>query len=75
MLKGDAYGEGADLWGVGCVAYELMGVEPLWRRRGLLSVAVLTDPVRPESLPNCYSVELRKVLHSTVPLRNSDHLM
>eukprot|EP00960_Hanusia_phi_P046732 758001-Hanusia_phi.AAC.1 len=38
VLKSEHYGEAADMWGLGCIMYEMMSLNFLWESKGLLAI-------------------------------------
>ena len=40
VLKSEHYGEAADMWGLGCILYEMMSLNFLWESKGLLAIKV-----------------------------------
>jgi len=62
ILFNEAYGERVDIWGAGCIFYELMTLDFLWERRGMLGMTVQSEPVTPASLPARLSPDLRSII-------------
>ena len=42
-MSDEAYGTEADIWGLGCIALEMMSLNFLWEVKGLLSIKVSTS--------------------------------
>ena len=40
VLQNEEYGPAVDVWGAGCILLEMLTLDFLWERRGLLSVQV-----------------------------------
>ena len=40
MLNSESYAEEADVWGLGCISYELLSMQFLWEQKGLLAIKV-----------------------------------
>lgn len=71
VMNREAYGESVDLWGIGCIGYEMMTLDFLWEKKGILAASVHKTPMKPEALPDRFSY-LRKILphkHSWLPHR------
>ena len=41
ILYNDAYAEPVDIWGLGCIFYEMLTFDFLWERRGMLGAVVI----------------------------------
>jgi serine/threonine protein kinase len=57
VLQMDAYGDGVDVWGLGCIALEMMTMQPLSERGGMLGLEVharspITGSAQAPSPPN-----------------------
>jgi hypothetical protein len=44
-MNHESYGEGVDIWGAGCIGFEMMTLDFLWERKGLLAATVKMNPV------------------------------
>lgn len=62
VLQNDEYGSAVDVWGCGCVAYEMMTFDFLWERKGMISVQVLSRPFTAHELPAHFSDGLRALV-------------
>ena len=62
ILFNEAYGERVDIWGAGCIFYEMMTLDFLWERRGMLGAIVQSQPMTPASLPSRLSPGLRSII-------------
>ena len=40
VMNHESYGEGVDIWGAGCIGFEMMTLDFLWERKGLLAATV-----------------------------------
>mmetsp|Transcript_63471 Transcript_63471/g.156253 ORF Transcript_63471/g.156253 Transcript_63471/m.156253 type:complete len:366 (+) Transcript_63471:130-1227(+) len=60
VMNREAYGESVDLWGIGCIGYEMMTLDFLWEKKGILAASVLKTPLKPEALPDRFSYFLRE---------------
>ena len=61
VLQKEEYGNPIDMWGVGCILYEVMTLDFLWTRKGMLSVQVMSKPFRPQDFPKYYGYEFREL--------------
>mmetsp|Transcript_48051 Transcript_48051/g.120117 ORF Transcript_48051/g.120117 Transcript_48051/m.120117 type:complete len:751 (-) Transcript_48051:282-2534(-) len=61
VLQKEDYGNAIDLWGVGCIMYEVMTLDFLWARKGMISVQVMTKPFRPSDFPQDFSFDMREL--------------
>ncbi|KAJ1469338.1 kinase-like domain-containing protein [Baffinella frigidus] len=66
VMNHEAYGEAVDMWGVGCIGYEMMTLEFLWEKKGLLAALVKTQPLKAAALPERFSGALRDCVVSTL---------
>ena len=64
VLQHDAYAETVDVWGIGCIAIEVLTLDFLWERKGMLAANVASEPVRASQLPNLYPAVLREAVAS-----------
>jgi serine/threonine protein kinase len=64
VLQYDGYGPSVDVWGVGCLAYEMMSLDFLSERKGMLASEVQRQRVRQRDLPAAYNAGLRDVVAS-----------
>ena len=48
-MNHESYGEGVDIWGAGCIGFEMMTLDFLWERKGLLAATVKMNPVGEKS--------------------------
>mmetsp|Transcript_32502 Transcript_32502/g.73039 ORF Transcript_32502/g.73039 Transcript_32502/m.73039 type:complete len:867 (-) Transcript_32502:41-2641(-) len=62
VLQSDEYGTAVDIWGIGCIVLEMVTLDFLWQRKGLLSVQVLSRPVEVNNFPSEYSSSLRQLV-------------
>mmetsp|Transcript_20176 Transcript_20176/g.46490 ORF Transcript_20176/g.46490 Transcript_20176/m.46490 type:complete len:761 (+) Transcript_20176:206-2488(+) len=61
VLQKEDYGNPIDLWGVGCILYEVMTLDFLWARKGMISVQVMSKPFRPSDFPQDFSFDIREL--------------
>uniref|UniRef100_A0A7S0F3Q2 non-specific serine/threonine protein kinase n=1 Tax=Hanusia phi TaxID=3032 RepID=A0A7S0F3Q2_9CRYP len=64
MLQREGTGEPVDIWGLGCVALELVTLSFLTDRKGMLGVEVLSTPLDAGRLPHRFSPSLRRCIVS-----------
>lgn len=64
VMNHESYGEGVDMWGVGCIGFEMMTLDFLWERKGLLAATVKMNPLTAEQLPKQFSAALRECVCS-----------
>ena len=64
-----AYAEPVDMWGVGCIAFEILTNDFLWRRHGTLGLLVRETPIRPCDLPAAYTDDLRLAVAACLAFR------
>eukprot|EP00281_Chroomonas_sp_CCMP1168_P012848 CAMPEP_0206279270 /NCGR_PEP_ID=MMETSP0047_2-20121206/37936_1 /ASSEMBLY_ACC=CAM_ASM_000192 /TAXON_ID=195065 /ORGANISM="Chroomonas mesostigmatica_cf, Strain CCMP1168" /LENGTH=739 /DNA_ID=CAMNT_0053709215 /DNA_START=16 /DNA_END=2236 /DNA_ORIENTATION=+ len=57
----EEYGPPVDVWGVGCILYEIMTLDFLYDKKGMLCVQVLTRPFKPSDFTQDYSQEMREL--------------
>ena len=69
ILYNEAYGEAVDIWGAGCVFYEMLTMDFLWERRGMLGASVQHEPVTSEWLPPTLSHGLRGLVAACLRFR------
>ncbi|EKX38854.1 hypothetical protein GUITHDRAFT_76837, partial [Guillardia theta CCMP2712] len=62
VLFNEPYAEPIDVWGVGCIFWEMVSLEFLYERKGMLAANVHTDPITQDSLPPKISVNVRKLV-------------
>jgi len=60
VMNHQQYGEAVDVWGVGCIGLEMMTLEFLWEKKGLLAAEVKKTPKKIDSLPDRFSPALRE---------------
>uniref|UniRef100_A0A7S0YX26 non-specific serine/threonine protein kinase n=1 Tax=Hemiselmis tepida TaxID=464990 RepID=A0A7S0YX26_9CRYP len=61
VLQKEDYGNAIDMWGVGCILYEVMTLDFLWARKGMISVQVMSKPFRPSDFPQDFSFDIREL--------------
>ncbi|EKX53160.1 hypothetical protein GUITHDRAFT_64350 [Guillardia theta CCMP2712] len=64
MLQREGTGEPVDIWGLGCIALELVTLSFLTDRKGMLGVEVLSTPLDAGRLPHRFSPSLRRCIVS-----------
>uniref|UniRef100_A0A7S4NYJ1 non-specific serine/threonine protein kinase n=2 Tax=Guillardia theta TaxID=55529 RepID=A0A7S4NYJ1_GUITH len=64
VLQYEGYGPSVDIWGVGCLAVEMMTLQFLFERQGMLAMQVQRNPLQPKDLPAKFSLSLRKLVAS-----------
>lgn len=60
VMNHESYGEGVDIWGTGCIGFEMMTLDFLWERKGLLAATVNVNPMTADQLPKQFSPALRE---------------
>jgi NIMA (never in mitosis gene a)-related kinase 1/4/5 len=58
IIQHKPYDMKVDIWGIGCVAYNLACLEPPFQAENLISLARLIVKARPKPIPSCYSPRL-----------------
>jgi hypothetical protein len=64
-----AYAEPVDMWGVGCIAFEILTLDFLSNRRVLLGTLVRETPIRPRDLPAAYADDVRVAVAGCLAFR------
>jgi NIMA (never in mitosis gene a)-related kinase len=59
VMNHEAYGESVDIWGIGVIGYEMMTLDFLWEKKGIMAAAVHAKPLKAEDLPDRFSALLR----------------
>ena len=62
VLQYDGYGPPVDVWGVGCLAFEMMTLDFLYDRKGMLASDVQRKPIYSKELPPTYNPRLRDIV-------------
>lgn len=60
VMNHEAYGESVDIWGIGVIGYEMMTLDFLWEKKGIMAAAVHNKPLKPEDLPDRLSAFTRQ---------------
>jgi len=71
------YTAAGDVWGLGCIAYELLSKDLQFENyvpglNNFLSMRVKSQPITPDCMPSSYSLELRALVCSMLALRPED---
>ena len=59
VLQMDAYGDAVDVWGLGCIAVEMMTMEPLSQRPAMLGLVAFPPPPPPPAAAAAQSASRR----------------
>eukprot|EP00802_Teleaulax_amphioxeia_P021059 Tamp_21385.p1 GENE.Tamp_21385~~Tamp_21385.p1 ORF type:complete len:366 (-),score=94.77 Tamp_21385:51-1109(-) len=60
VLNAELYAEEADIWGLGCIALEILSLQFLWEQKGLLAIKVLQREIAVTDMNKAYMLELRQ---------------
>ena len=71
ILFNEAHGECVDIWGAGCIFYEMMTLDFLWERRGMLGATVRDAPLTAASLPERLSPGLRSIIAACLAYKSA----
>jgi serine/threonine protein kinase len=71
ILFNEEYGDRVDIWGAGCIFYEMLTLDFLWERRGMLGVTVQNAPMTAAAIPSRVSYGLRSVVAACLAFKGS----
>lgn len=73
VVKGLPYGEKADIWGIGCILYQMATLAPPFNSTNMLSLATKIVEAEYEPLPeNIYSTKLSLVIRRCLTVKAED---
>lgn len=67
VLNSERYAEEADIWGLGCIALEILSLKFLWESQGLLALKILQQPITANYMNREYMPELRQCVAGATP--------
>lgn len=59
ILFSDSYDEAVDVWGLGCIMFEVVSLDFLWERKGMLGAAVRETPLTMADINGNVSIPAR----------------
>ena len=71
ILCNEEYAEPVDIWGAGCIFYEMLTLDFLWERRGILGAMVRTEPLTADALPSRLSVSIRNLVAACLTFKGT----
>eukprot|EP00802_Teleaulax_amphioxeia_P011101 Tamp_11131.p1 GENE.Tamp_11131~~Tamp_11131.p1 ORF type:complete len:568 (+),score=102.68 Tamp_11131:53-1756(+) len=72
ILMSEEYGEGVDIWGAGCIFWEILTLDFLPERQGMLAMLVQKERLTPRHMPEDISHDLRSVVCECLTLKSSE---
>jgi serine/threonine protein kinase len=67
VLNSERYADKADIWGLGCIALEILSLNFLWEWKGVPTLKILQEPIRVDHMKREYFPELRQCVAGTTP--------
>ena len=61
--------QAVDIWSAGCVFWEILTLDFLWQRQGMMGMVVQSEPLTPNHLPDSISHDLRSIVAACLSLR------
>lgn len=58
-----------DIWSAGCIFWEILTLDFLWQRQGMMGMVVQTEPITPNHLPGSISHDLRSIVAACLSLK------